>query len=109
MSKVNELSATEFESEVAQSSEPVVVDFSAEWCGPCRTLAPVFDRVAQQFEGRVKFLKCDIDTNNELAEKFGVMKIPNLLFFKNGQVVDQSVGYINEAELSAKVTDLAGE
>lgn len=109
MSKVNELNATDFDSEVAQSSEPVVVDFWAEWCPPCRALSPVVDRVAQQFEGRVKFLKCDIDSNNELAQKFGVLQIPNLLFFKNGQVVDQSVGYLNEAQLASKVAQLTGD
>ena len=106
MSQVAELNESEFEAEVAASAEPVVVDFWAPWCPPCRALGPVVDRVAQNFEGRVKVLKCDVDQNPGLAEQFGVQTIPNLTFFKSGQVVDQSIGYVNETQLTAKVEAL---
>jgi thioredoxin 1 len=106
MSQVADVNAQDFETQVLQDSGTVVVDFWAEWCPPCRALSPVVDKVAEQLEGQAKFVKCDVDANTELSEQYGVMQIPNLVFFKNGQVVDQSVGYLSEAQLKQKVEAL---
>lgn len=103
MSKAASVNSGQFASEVEGSEDAVVVDFWAEWCPPCKMLGPVFDKVAQKFEGRVKFVKVDVDQNQDVAMKYGVTTIPNLMFFKGGQVVDQSIGYVNEAQLSAKI------
>ena len=108
MSKAASVEAGEFESAVLQASEPVLVDFWATWCPPCRALSPVVDRVAEQFEGRVKVVKVDIDRNPEVAERYGVQTIPNLTFFKGGDVVGQSIGYVSEAALSRKVEEVLG-
>lgn len=105
MGKVAELSTQDFANAVESSDGTVVVDFTATWCGPCKMLAPVFERVADKYEGRAKFFKLDIDQNVEVAAKYGVTTIPNLLFFKDGEVVGQSVGYIGEGQLSSKVED----
>ncbi len=102
MSAIAAVSSDNFEVEVVGSESPVVVDFWAEWCPPCRALAPVLESVAGQFSGRLKVFKCDVDTNEELAARYGAMRIPNLIFFKDGQVVDQTVGFLNEIELTAR-------
>ena len=108
MSKVAYLGNENFAAEVESQSGAVVVDFTATWCPPCKQLAPVFERVAQNYEGKAKFYKVDIDENVEVAAKYGVQTIPNLLFFKDGQVVDQSVGFIPEGQLSTKVDSILG-
>lgn len=101
--KVNEAT---FENEVTESNIPVVVDFTAAWCPPCKALAPVLERVAGQYVDQVKIVKVDVDENPLLAQRFGALNIPNLLFFKDGQVVNQHVGYLNEIQLSDKVAQL---
>lgn len=106
MSEVSSVGTTDFEAEVVHHQGPVVVDFSAEWCPPCRMLAPLLDKLAQQYAGQLKVVKCDVDSNEDLAQQYGVGKIPNLMFFKDGQVVTQAVGYISEAELGAKVNEV---
>ena len=103
MGQVNSVGVENFEQEVVQSHEPVIVDFWASWCKPCDMLAPVLDKVSEKYAGRVRVLKCNVDEQQEIAMQYGVMSIPNLIFFKDGQVVNQSVGYQNEAQLSAKV------
>ncbi len=108
MSKVNFLGNENFAAEVEQANGAVVVDFTATWCPPCKMLAPVFERVAESYEGKAKFFKVDVDETVEVAAKYGVQTIPNLLFFKDGQVVDQSVGFIAEGQLSAKVDSVLG-
>ena len=90
----------DFETEVVASDLPVVVDFYAAWCPPCQMLAPVLERVAQKYEGRIKVVKCDTDRDAAISESYGVGKIPNLMFFKGGEVRNQFVGYANEAQLS---------
>ena len=108
MSKVAYLGNENFAAEVENQSGVVVVDFTATWCPPCKMLAPIYERVSQNYEGKAKFYKVDIDENVETSAKYGVQSIPNLLFFRDGQVVDQHVGMIPEGQLSSKVDGLLG-
>ena len=92
-----------FEKEVLQSDTPVVVDFWAEWCGPCKMIAPILEEIAQEFDGRLKVAKVDVDSNNKTAGRYNIMSIPSLLFFKNGQVVDQIVGAMPKSHLTSRL------
>lgn len=90
---VNQISSSEqFEQEVLNSTNPVFVDFWAEWCGPCRMVSPVVEELSQEYGDKVDFVKVNVDDNNELAQKFNVFSIPTLAVFKDGQVVSQKVG-----------------
>jgi thioredoxin 1 len=97
---VSTVSDQAFESDVIQSTIPVLVDFWAEWCGPCKAMAPIFEEVANAFAGRVKFLKLDVDQNPETPPKFGVRGIPSLIMFKDGKVKSTQVGLINKQDLT---------
>ncbi|NLU37032.1 MAG: thioredoxin [Clostridiales bacterium] len=97
--KVVHLTADNFEEEVENSSLPVLVDFWAVWCGPCKMIAPIIDQLADEFDGKVKIAKLNVDENRELAMRFKVMSIPTLMLFKNGEVVNQLVGARPKAEL----------
>jgi thioredoxin 1 len=88
-----------FQSEVLASDTPVLVDFWATWCGPCRAIAPAVEELAKQYKGKVKVGKIDIDAEQDTPAKYGVMSIPTLLVFKNGQVADQIVGAVPKAKL----------
>lgn len=92
MADVTELSDSNFETEVLQSGEPVLVDFWAPWCGPCRMIAPLIGELAKENAGSVKFAKINIDNNPNVAAKYGVSSIPTLMVFKNGEVIDRFVG-----------------
>lgn len=94
------INADNFEAEVAQNKVPVVIDFWAEWCSPCKQFAPTFEKVAKAMEGKMKFAKCDIDANQEFAQSNGVMSIPCMIVFKNGQEAGRIVG--NQTEDSFK-------
>ena len=96
-----------FEAEVTQSQKPVLVDFWAEWCGPCKMIAPVLDEIAREKGDKIKVGKVDIDKNQSLSFKYNVRAIPTLLFFKNGQVVDQVTGMTSKKDLLGRVEALA--
>ena len=90
-----------FEEEVINSPIPVLVDFWATWCGPCRMLAPIIEEIAEEYEGKVKVGKINVDEEAQLAIKFGVSSIPTVMVFKNGEVTDVSVGYRPKEQLTA--------
>lgn len=92
MADIPAVTDTNFENEVLQSATPVLVDFWATWCGPCRALSPKLEEISQNLGGKVKFVKLDVDANAEVPSKFGIRGIPTLILFKNGQMLDQLVG-----------------
>ncbi|SHE58606.1 thioredoxin [Desulforamulus putei] len=101
-----EFNAANFETEVLKSDIPVLVDFWAAWCGPCRAIAPIIDQLSSEFAGKVKIGKVNVDENRDLAQQFGVMSIPTLIFFKGGQKVDQVIGFTSKADLEKKLNAL---
>ena len=101
------IGAAEFEAEVIKSDIPVLVDFFADWCGPCKAIAPVLDELSDDFEGKAKVLKIDVGENKELATQYGVRSIPNMIFFKNGEVSGQIVGLVDKSELVDKLNSLS--
>jgi thioredoxin 1 len=90
-----------FES-LKNGSLPLVVDFWATWCGPCRMIAPIIEKLAGKYDGKIVVGKCDVEENDDLAGEFGIRNIPTILFFKNGEVVDKIVGAVSEAKLDEK-------
>ena len=95
-----EFTEENFKLEVESSEIPVIVDFWAEWCGPCKMLSPTIDAVAEKYNGKVKVGKVNVDKNPAIAQKYGVRSIPNILVFKNGNIEEQLVGNVPEADIS---------
>ena len=101
-----ELNDANFEKEVLQSEIPVLVDFWAEWCAPCRVIEPLVDELAQQYSGKVKVGKMDVDQNPQSSMNYGIRSIPTLLFFKEGKPVDQLLGAVPKNQIEEKITEL---
>jgi thioredoxin 1 len=106
MAEPVQVSDTSFDSEVIKAEVPVLVDFWAEWCQPCKMLAPIVSDLAQEYGSRVKVAKLDVDANPNIAGKFGVMSIPTLILFKGGEAVQRLVGYQPKSALKAKLDPL---
>ncbi len=94
---------TDFQTEVLDSPIPVLVDFSAEWCGPCKAIGPAVEQLAEELKGQVKVVTIDVDEHTEIASKYGIMSIPALVVFKGGQEVDRIVGAVPKATIEALV------
>ena len=101
---VGKVSDADFESEVLKSAGPVVVDFWAEWCGPCRSIAPALEEIAGSLNGKVKIVKLNVDENPQTATKYGVMSIPTLMLFKNGEMASRQVGAAPKQKLEQWIT-----
>jgi thioredoxin 1 len=98
---MNTINANEFDREVLKSEAPVLVDFFATWCGPCKMLGPVLESVAQQYQGRAQIVKVDIDASPELAQTYGITAVPTLLVFSGGKVVQKAMGFQSQKQLIA--------
>ena len=103
MSSLKQVTDATFESDVLQSSVPVLVDFWAAWCGPCKMIAPILDELAADYEGKVSIVKVNVDENQESPAKFGIRGIPTLMLFKNGELLATKVGAQGKAQLTAFV------
>ncbi len=101
---VKEIASTQqFEEEVLNSANPVFVDFWAEWCGPCKAVSPTVEEVSKDYNGKVDFVKVNVDQNNELASKYNVFSIPNLVIFQNGKVIAQTAGATSKDKIKAYI------
>ncbi|WP_462137668.1 thioredoxin [Candidatus Mycalebacterium sp.] len=98
-----ELSDSIFESEVIQSDIPVLVDFWAPWCGPCKAIAPTVSQISRDFAGKIKVGKVNVDENQQTSVQFGIRSIPTLLIFKDGKIVDQIIGAVSQADLENSI------
>ncbi len=103
MSNVADIKDENFESEVVNSSIPVVVDFWATWCGPCRKLSPVLDEISQNYEGRVKFVKLNVEENIDTAKKYSISGLPSLLVFKNGEAIERMTGLMPKSTIISNI------
>ncbi len=105
MSLVLDITDSNFETEVLKSDKPVLVDFWAEWCGPCKVLGPIIDEVAPEYDSKVKFTKLNIDQNPATAPTYGIRGIPTILIFKNGELKTTSVGVLTKSELNKLIDE----
>ncbi len=109
MAKPIEITDATFEQEVLKSDVPVLVDFWAEWCGPCKMIAPTVEEIANEYEGKVKVGKVDVDNNMQSAANFSIRSIPTLLIFKDGQVVDSIIGAVPKSEITRRLDAILQE
>ncbi len=109
MAKPVTVTDSNFVNEVINAEEPVLVDFWAAWCGPCRMIAPMIEELASEFAGRAKIAKLDVDNNPQIAMQYNVRSIPTLLFFKDGTVADQLIGASSKRTLAAKLESLVSQ
>ena len=100
------IEGSKFQQEVVKSEKPVVVDFYADWCGPCKIIEPIMNQLSKEYDGKVKFVKVDTDANQELAMQFGIMSIPTVMFFAKGKVEDIVIGAVPPAVLKSKLDSL---
>ncbi|MGC8971551.1 MAG: thioredoxin [bacterium] len=107
-SKVKAVSRLDFDSEVINSNIPVLADFWAEWCMPCKMLSPIVEEISQEFSGRIKVVKVNVDENPDLAMRYGIQAIPTLLIFKEGKVVGEIVGYVSKRVLKDRIEEAIG-
>ena len=101
-----DITSANFENEVVKSNVPVLVDFWAEWCGPCRAISPIVEELAEEYAGKVNIGKCDIEENDDIVMKYAVRNVPTIVFVKDGQLVDRQVGSCKKADLEAKIAKL---
>lgn len=105
--KIKNLDSNTFEDAIKESGKPVLVDFWAPWCGPCKAIAPILDEIAEELGEKVSICKVDVDNNNEISAKFNIRAIPTMLVFKDGEVAETIVGMTNKADLTSKLEALA--
>jgi len=106
MSEEIVLNRENFDKEVLESDLPVVVDFWAEWCGPCRMIAPIIEELATEYKGQLKVAKLNVDENPDIASRYGIKGIPTLIFFKNGEVIERIIGVQPKETLKTKIDEL---
>ncbi len=103
MSDILTITEDNFDSEVTKSDIPVLIDFWAVWCGPCKAIHPIVEELAKNYDGKVKFGKCDVDQNQQIALKHGIRSIPTLMIFKGGKVADQIIGAVHKQHIQSKL------
>ena len=109
MSKPFAVTDADFDEQVMKSESPVLVDFWADWCGPCKMIAPAVEELAEGFDGRMRFAKLDVDANQQIAMQFGIRSIPTLLLIKDGQVAEQVIGAVPKSLLKTKIEEVLGD
>ena len=109
MSNAAAITSENFEAEVLKSEIPVLVDFWAEWCGPCKMIAPSVDAIADEYSGKIKVYKLNVDDEAGIAAKYGIMSIPTLIIFKNGEVAEQIVGLMPKQKIEEKIALIVGD
>ena len=108
MANLPEVNDANFEAEVMQSSLPVLVDFGAAWCGPCKQLAPIVEQIAKDYDGKLKVAAVDVDKARDTAIRYGIMSVPTVILFKNGEVKDQVVGFQSKSALDSRISRVLG-